>query len=82
MNRDYVLWHLREAAEELNRVIQDMTADPEYVRGELEVGITHLYHHLNTAWNARDSSAEQVMVGSADDFRAWRQFPSDLLGIK
>ncbi len=36
----------------------------------------HLYHHLNTAWNARYSS-NAVGEASEDEFRQWGQFPSD-----
>jgi hypothetical protein len=38
----------------------------------------HLYHHLNTAWNARDESPEGVAATSEEDFQRWRQFPEDL----
>jgi hypothetical protein len=38
----------------------------------------HLYHHVNTAWNARDSSAERADACSQEDFDCWRQFPQDI----
>ena len=55
MTKDYVLYNLREAAEELGR-----------------------YHHLNTAWNARHASADDVTACTAADFKRWRQFPTDI----
>lgn len=85
MTRDYVLWHLKEASNALSRVVREMDADPEYSEAELLVEMTHLYHHLNTAWNARDVSDERIAACSASDFRAWRQFPADVdmtLGIE
>ena len=78
MTRDYVLWNLGEVAEGLSRVIQEMSADPDYSREALGVEMAHLYHHLNTAWNAKDASAERVAACSAADFRDWRQFPTDI----
>jgi hypothetical protein len=78
MNRDHTLFHLREAAEELQRTIGEMEADPAYDSGEFLVAMQHLYHHLNTAWNARDELPERVAATSDDDFRRWRQFPEDL----
>jgi hypothetical protein len=30
--------------------------------------MAHLYHHLNTAWNARESSEERARVCSQEDY--------------
>jgi hypothetical protein len=38
----------------------------------------HLYHHPNTAWNAREESSERVTACSEEDFDRWRRFPQDL----
>ena len=78
MTRDYVVWHLREAAEELAGTIAELDGDPEYSAAELSVAMTHLYHHLNTAWNARDASGEEITLCSHSDFVKWRQFPTDI----
>ena len=51
MNREWVLFQLREGQEELNRTIAEIAADPDYDVGEFIVAMQHLYHHLNTAWN-------------------------------
>ena len=50
MNRDYVLFHLREAQCEIERTITEIESGPSYDYGEFVVAITHLYHHINTAW--------------------------------
>jgi hypothetical protein len=70
--------HLREAADSLARVIREIEADPEYSEGELGGEMEHLYHHVNTAWNARTASAERAAACSLEDFRDWRQFPADI----
>jgi hypothetical protein len=45
--------------------------------GERLVRLRQGYHHLNTAWNARES---QNAMGQASDteFREWSAFPTDL----
>ena len=78
MRRDYVLWNLKEAAEAIEEIVRDMEADPDYTDVELSVDLTHLYHHVNTAWNARHASESQIAECSEDDFRRWRAFPADI----
>jgi hypothetical protein len=78
MNREHTLWHLQEATEELQRTIREIENEPEYGYGEFSVAMEHLYHHLNTAWNARDESPECVRACSDADFVRWRQFPLDI----
>jgi hypothetical protein len=77
MNKDAILRHLREAKEELDLTIIDLETDPEYGPGELVVGMSHLYLHLNTAWNGRDASPERHRECSQEDFDAWRKFPDN-----
>jgi hypothetical protein len=79
MNRQLVISNLREAAEELAGTIRELETTPDYGYGEFSVAMRHLYHHLNTAWNARDASAERAAMCSEEDFNAWRKFPEDLL---
>jgi hypothetical protein len=78
MNNDYVLFHLREAADELRTTIRELETDPEYGYGDFVVAMMHLYHHVNTAWNAKEATQEQAAACSDEDFHRWRQFPADL----
>jgi len=78
MNREHTLWHLHEAVEELQRTIHEIEDKPEWDYGEFSVAMQHLYHHLNTAWNARDESPERVRACSDTDFIRWIQFPQDI----
>jgi len=78
MNREWVLFHLREAATELDSIIREIQDDPSYGYGAFSVDMAHLYHHLNTAWNSKAESAERVKLCSQEDFDAWRRFPLDL----
>lgn len=77
MNTDYVLFNLREALEELDQTIKDLERDSEYGEPEFSVAMTHLYHHVNTAWNARNSTVEQSNICSEEDFNKWSLYPDD-----
>jgi len=49
MNHEAILFHLREAKEELDGLIAEIAKEPSYDIGEFRVAMGHLYHHLNTA---------------------------------
>jgi len=78
MNRDWVLFNLREATKELTRTIVEIETNSEYDDTEFSVAMQHLYHHLNTAWNGRGTSPERAARCSQEDFYAWRTFPTDI----
>jgi hypothetical protein len=77
MNKDYVLYNLTHAQEALGKLITEMRSDPDYDYGEYVVDMSHVYHHLNTAWNARDATKAAADECSEEDFYRWRQFPSE-----
>lgn len=81
MNKSYVLFNLREALEELHRTIDEIENSPDYDYGEYTVAMSHLYHHINTAWNARNVSEVEAQECGEANFHKWRQFPdySELL---
>ena len=76
MNKHVVLFHLRDAAEELNQTIAGIERDPDYDAVKLSLGMGHLYHHLNTAWNGRNQTNEEFSKGSDKSFNKLRRFPS------
>ena len=77
MNRGVVLFHLQEAAEQLNETIRSLSSDQEYGDEAFQIEMGHLYHHLNTAWNGRDQTDEQHQKGSDEDFARFRRFPKE-----
>ncbi len=79
MNKSYVLYNLKEAAEQLENIIQELGSDPEYEYGSFVVDMSHLYHHINTAWNAQEESASAVEECSEANFNKWRQMPSNFV---
>jgi hypothetical protein len=77
LNRDAILFHLRQAQEKLDRIIWEIVNDPSYEEGEFRDAMGPIYHHLNTSWNGRDASAEDHDEPSQRDYDAWRRFPKD-----
>lgn len=78
MNKQWVLFHLNEALDELSRTVHELKTHPEGDDIEFELALIHVYHHLNTAWNARAVTDEQTAKATDEDFYRWRAFPSDI----
>ena len=78
MNRDWVLFHLQQAEEELRQTIAELQSTEDYGSGEFSVAMTHAYHHLNMAWNSRNATAGAVQECAEEDLVRWRQFPADI----
>ncbi|HEX6993788.1 MAG TPA: hypothetical protein VF339_06535 [Gammaproteobacteria bacterium] len=78
LNKAYILFQLREAAESIRTLIQEIEDDPDYDIGAYTVDMMHLYHHVNTAWNARYSTKEESDACSEEDYERWRRYPNDL----
>jgi hypothetical protein len=75
MNKDFILFNLREARDQILQVIQDIEPDPEYEYGGYWADMTHLCHPINTAWNARGASDTQARECSEENYIKWQQFP-------
>lgn len=82
MNRSQILLHLSEAQEAIEQTMRDIQADPEYEYGDYSVDMTHIYHHLNTAWNSREATEGEVAEVTAGDFNRWSAFPRDLVMLQ
>ncbi len=78
MNKEYILYNLKEALEQLSNTIHELEKDKDYEYGDFRVDMEHLYHHVNTAWNAQNSSAQESCECSESNFNRWRQFPKDM----
>ena len=79
MNNSYIRDHLLEAHEELESILEALRTDLDYDIGRFVVQMEHLYYHLNTAWNAKSATDEQLSTPSAEDSERWSRFPTDLL---
>ncbi len=62
LNRRWIVQHLTEAVEEIQKTIEAVK-NPTYGEGYYLVAMSHAYHHMNTAWNARFATHEST--GSA-----------------
>jgi hypothetical protein len=78
MNKDYVLLNLCEAIEEIDLLIRKLQSEPECGEPEFQVAMMHAYHHMNIAWNARNSTREQTFERTTAEFERWGLFPEDL----
>ena len=78
MNRNWILFLLREGLKELTQTIAAIESNPAYDEINFGIAMAHLYGHVNTAWNSRSVDPERTSWCSDDDFYAWRAFPSDI----
>lgn len=78
MNRDYVLYNLKEAESALAGTIRRLESEPDFDEEKLLAAMMHLYLHVNTAWNARNATLEEARECSPSNFRKWHQFPDDI----
>lgn len=78
MNKEYILLNLREALEEIEHMIRKLENEPACGEPELHVAMIHAYHHMNIAWNARNSTKEQTFERTAEEFESWGLFPEDI----
>ncbi len=75
MNLHTILSHLKEAKEELDNTIEEIENNKDYDYVEFVVAMSHLYHHLNTAWDSRDATSQEADECSEENFKRWRTFP-------
>ena len=78
MNREWVLFHLGQAADALRQAADEIRTTPDHGDIEFSGDMQHIYHHINTALNARHAEDSAVEPGTDAAFTAWSQFPSDL----
>lgn len=77
MNKDAVIFHLKEGLEELEKTLRHLESNNDYSKTDLEMGMGHLYHHLNTAWNGRNQPDEKFNNCTEEDFERYRKFPKE-----
>ncbi len=77
MNRENILFHLKEAIEAIEGIINEITNNPEYDESEYYIAMQHVYNHVNTAWNTRNLSQNRIDKMNEKDFYLWRKMPKD-----
>lgn len=80
MNKEFILFNLKEASESLDKIITQIENNPEYSEDDSMywVEIEHLYWHINTAWNARNSTSKESEECTQENFDKWNEFPADI----
>ncbi len=67
--------NLREAAGQLEDTLARIDRDDPPSEAELAIQLSHAYHHLNVAWNARRASPTEYRHLSEDQFARWGRYP-------
>lgn len=79
--RPTTLFHLREAEEELQRLISKLSIEKDDILEsdiEFKDAMIHIFHHLNFAWNVRNIPLKDYDRFQTAKFDEWRQFPTDI----
>ena len=81
MNKEFILFNLKEAKESIENIIQYIENQEDYCNddGYYIVDMQHLFWHINTAWNARNSSPKDSEECTEENFEKWNEFPTDLI---
>ena len=80
MNKKWIIQDLNEAAEQLNEIINKLGQD-DYSVTDFELDMQHMYSHLNTAYNTRNFTDEQIKNFTQQDYEKNRKTPSVLTFI-
>jgi len=76
MNAKFIKYNLQEIQEELEELIKKL--DRGLPNAELYTAIQHIYHHLNIAWNARDTVTGDTYEQDDPKMQIWKEFPTDI----
>jgi hypothetical protein len=83
MNDDYVnralmAYDLADAKEQLDEIVERFTPGAEIDEHDFRVWFAHLYGHLNSAWNARNCTAQDRDLADGKQLDTLKQFPTDI----
>jgi ATP-dependent Lon protease len=78
MNIEYIEYHLKEALKQIQETLKEISQNTDIKETALMIKMEHIYNHLNSAWNARNSSIEEAQECSDENFTKWRNFPTDI----
>ena len=77
MNKEHIRFHLQEASDALSEILSGVN-DEDFFELDFSLSLQHLYYHLNSAWNAREATDEQLDECSDKNFAMWRMYPADI----
>jgi len=76
-NHTIVRGNIAEAIEQLQK-LEQKAADGTLTEVELQVGLSHAYHHLNFAWNIRRVSTSEYARLTQEQFEEWGKYPVEI----
>jgi hypothetical protein len=76
MNNKFISYNFQEIEEEVQIVLQ--RAKSGMTHEEFYKSVQHIYHHLNIAWNSRNTEAGVIFDIDDPQMEEWSQFPDDL----
>jgi hypothetical protein len=76
-NREIIRGNIAEAIKEL-RKLEQRAADGKLTEVELQLGLTHAYHHLNFAWHTRRVSTSEYARLTQEQFEQWGKYPVEI----
>jgi len=81
LNRESISFQLREAQEAIATLLEDL-ADPEeqdYDEERFTIDMTHIYHHINSAFNTRFAREDYYETMTQEEFDQNERFPTDII---
>jgi len=78
MNDRFILSNVREAHEELTKLLQMLESGERLDFEGFHVQMAHTFHHLNSAWNGRNISDNDWHEYTDETYARLKVFPSDL----
>ena len=78
MNVKYIRYNMEEALDEIENIMNQLKRGDGYSHAEFSSSIQHLYHHINIAWNSRETTWEETEQASEEQLRKWGEYPDDI----
>jgi hypothetical protein len=76
--RAHCSYNLADALEDLGAIDEMVRPNVEIDEEEFRVRMAHLYWHLNSVWNSRNLSSEELDAADHGRLNELGQFPKDL----
>lgn len=73
-------YELSDAQEHLGELLQEMQEQPDFDEEEYRIWLSHIYAHLNRAWNRRNTTDAQELIdqNKVNYWEGWTNFPADI----
>ena len=79
LNRNWMLSQLRQVRDDLVSLVATMEEVPAVDQAAFAEVMEDVYQHLNTAWNSRNASEDELDAVAGGAFEDWARMPSDFV---